>query len=158
MNDFELDSSLSTTIEQVKNLQALFPTLKDIQFPVPLPSYITTPPVEVAEIGTPPLFKHIERTEDYQKKSLEILEQIQQNTAALYTITELINAANDKQDTMIELITEILTISKAQSKEEAESRFKEVLDKIKLVVDSADTIAKLSTIAITKYQFVTKFL
>lgn len=150
MNDFELDPSLLTAIEEAKNLQ--------VQFPVFLPSYITTPSVEVAEIDTPPLFEHIERTEDYQKKSLEILEQIQQNTATLYTITELINAANDKQDTMIELITEILTISKAQSKEEAESRFKEVLDKIKLVVDSADTIAKLGTMAITIYQIVMKFL
>lgn len=157
MSDFELDSSsISKVIEQTKELQAQISSLKDIQFPISLQSYIAAPQVEPAEIAAPPLFEHIERTEDYQKRSLEILEQIQQNTASLYTIAELINSANDKQSDMIALITEILTISKAHDKEEADTLFKKVFDKIQYVSDSAEAIVKLSTVAVNVYQLVTK--
>ncbi|WP_455489578.1 hypothetical protein [Gemmiger sp.] len=163
MNDFDLGidvSSLARTTEQLKNLQAQFPDLSNVQFPtiapVPIPSYITNPPIEAMEINVPPFAEHIEHTEAYQKKSIEILEQIQQNTAALYTITELINTANDKQSDMIALITEILTISKAHDKEEADTLFKKVFDKIQYVSDSAEAIAKLSTIAVAVYQLVMK--
>lgn len=83
---------------------------------------IKTP--DLPDIEPIPLADHIERTQKYQEKSLEMLQSINENTANLSMLVELINQSNDKQDELIEIMAEILAIAKAKNEEEAESKLK----------------------------------
>lgn len=93
---------------------------------------------------------------EYQKKSLEQLESINNNTSVLPEILELINTNNENQEQMIEIISEILSIAKAKDKEEAKNMFMKVLDKIKEVTDDVEAIQKLITWAYKAYKFIEK--
>lgn len=101
---------------------------------------------------------YFEKTQEYQQKSLEVLQSINENTANLYTIVELISQTNEKQDELIALIAEILTLAKAKSKTEADSLFKSIMTKINETVDSADSLIKIAGWAMTVYQMVQPML
>ena len=105
-----------------------------------------------------PFSDHIEKTEKYQEKSLEILESIKENTANLSMLVEMINQSNDKQDDLLEIMTEILAIAKEKEKKEAESKLKMVMNKITNTVDNADAIIKLLNWAMLVYNTVTPML
>lgn len=101
---------------------------------------------------------YFEKTQAYQQKSLEILQSINENTANLYTIVELISQSNDKQDELISLITEVLSLAKAKSKEEADTMFKKIMGKINDTADSVDSIIKIVGWATTVYNMVLPLL
>ena len=101
---------------------------------------------------------YFEKNQEYQQQSLEMLKSINQNTANLYTLVDLISKSNEKQDEMLELITEILTIAKAKEKREAESIFKKVVTKITDTVEAADSVIKLIGWATTIYNMVVGML
>lgn len=113
---------------------------------------------ELPEIEPIPLAEHIERTEEYQKQSLEMLQSINENTANLYTLVDLISKSNEKQDEVLSLISEILTIAKAKEKREAESIFKSVMTKINDTVETADSTIKLVGWATAIYNMVITML
>ena len=58
---------------------------------------------EIRDFELISLAEHIEKTEEYQKQSLEMFQSINANTANLYTIVDLISKSNEKQDEIIEL-------------------------------------------------------
>jgi predicted house-cleaning NTP pyrophosphatase (Maf/HAM1 superfamily) len=101
---------------------------------------------------------YFKKTQEYQEESLEMLKSINTNTANLYTLVDLISNANDKQDELIGLISEILTIAKAKDKEEAESLFKKVMGKINETVKSADSMIKIMGWATSIYSMVIAML
>lgn len=101
---------------------------------------------------------YFERTQEYQQKSLEMLQSINQNTANLYTLVELINKSNEKQDEMIALIGEILSLAKAKSKPEAESIFKKLMGKITNTADNVEAMLKIVGWATTVYNYVLPML
>lgn len=101
---------------------------------------------------------YFEKTQEYQKKSLEALQSINENTANLYTMVELISRSNDKQDELISLMTEVLSLAKAKSKEEADTMFKKIMGKINNTADSVDSIIKIVGWATTVYNMVLPLL
>lgn len=101
---------------------------------------------------------YFEKTQEYQKKSLEVLQSINENTANLYTMVELINQNNEKQDELIVLMTEILSLAKAKSKGEADALFKKILAKINNTTDNVDSMIKIVGWATTVYNMVLPLL
>ena len=142
------NSDIEKTLDKFKNID--------------LPSFAMLnmyPKIELSEIDMPELetisiTEHIEKVEEYQRKSLEMLQSINANTANLYTLVDLISKSNEKQDQMLGLITEILTIAKAKGKREAESIFKKVVTKINDSVETADSVIKLIGWATAIYNMV----
>lgn len=105
-----------------------------------------------------PIREHFEKTEEYQKRSLEVLKSIEENTANLSSIVDLINHSNENQDQIIEIFTDILSIAKAKNKEEADGLFKNVSEKITSTTDTVDAIIKLTGWATTVYKIVVPLL
>jgi hypothetical protein len=146
----EPDSQIGQLKEKLKNVSWN-------SFAMP-PQYPTIDILERPEIESVPLAEHIEKTEEYQKQSLEMLHSINENTANLYALVDLISKSNEKQDEMLELISEILTIAKAKEKKEAESIFKKVMTKINDTADTADSMIKLVGWASAIYNMVITML
>ena len=88
-------------------------------------------------------------------KSLQILQSIEQNTANLYTVVDMISQSNDNQDKLIAIISEILMIAKAKEQAEADSLFKKAITAINDTVETAESIAKLYSWATMVYKIVT---
>lgn len=101
---------------------------------------------------------YFEKTQEYQQKSLEVLQSINENTANLYTMVELISKSNDKQDELISLMTEVLSLAKAKSKEEADTLFKKIMSKINDTADSVESMIKIVGWATTVYNMVLPLL
>ena len=114
----------------------------------------------VAEYKADPIIPegYFEKTQEYQQKSLEVLQSINENTANLYTMVELINQNNEKQDELIALMTEILSLAKAKNKSEADSLFKKIMGKINDTADSVETMIKIVGWATTVYNMVLPLL
>lgn len=114
----------------------------------------------VANIKVDPIIPdgYFEKTQEYQKKSLEVLQSINENTANLYTMVELINKNNEKQDELIELFTEILSLAKVKSKADADTLFKKIMGKINDTTDNVDTMIKLVGWATAVYNMVQPLL
>lgn len=115
------------------------------------------------EIEPVPLQEYFAKTEEYQKRSLEersleVLKSIEENTANLSSIVDLINHSNENQDQIIEIFTDILSIAKAKNKEEADGLFKNVSEKITSTTDTVDAIIKLTGWATTVYKIVVPLL
>lgn len=87
--------------------------------------------------------------EAYRQETIRSLRAIEQNTANLYTIVDLISKSNEQQEVLIEIITEVLSIAKSKTKEEAESKFRKVMDKITKTVEDGETLGKIGNFAIT---------
>jgi hypothetical protein len=88
---------------------------------------------------------------EYRETVISTLQGIEKNTALLTEITVLLQKNNDKQDQVFELITEILAITKANSKEEAESKLNDVMGKINAASDGVNSVQSLYTMATTVY-------
>lgn len=145
-----LNSQLGQTMEKFKNVELTPFTTPNLYPEFEMP--------ELPEFEAIPLAEHIERTGEYQQQSLEMLKSINQNTANLYTLVDLISKSNEKQDEVLSLISEILTIAKAKEKREAESIFKRVMTKINDTVETADSTIKLVCWATEIYNMVLTML
>jgi hypothetical protein len=70
--------------------------------------------------------------QEEKERSVAMLAAVQEtaiNTRTLSDIVTLIRTNNEKQDEIFDLLVEMLSISKASSKQEAEGIFKRVMDK-----------------------------
>lgn len=113
------------------------------------------PPIpKPPEITPIPLREHIANTEEYQKNSLQILQSIEQNTANLYVLVELLNKSVENQDDLISLVSEILSMSKAKTKEDADSFYRKVMGKINATVKDAESMMKIVTWATSVYNMI----
>lgn len=90
--------------------------------------------------------------EAYRQETIRSLRAIEQNTANLYTLVDLISKSNEQQDELIAIIAEILTIAKAKDKKEADSIYKKVMTKITQTVKDGETLAKVVGYATTVYE------
>ena len=73
-------------------------------------------------------------------------------------MVELIKQSNDKQDELISLMAEVLSLAKAKSKEEADTLFKKIMSKINGTVDSVESMIKIVGWATTVYNMVLPLL
>ncbi len=102
--------------------------------------------------------EYFEKTLEYQKKSLDFLQSINENTANLFSMVELINKNVDNQDQIISLLSEIMNLAKAGNKEEAATGFSKVMKKITDVTSDAETLMKLTGWATAIYEAVSTIL
>lgn len=114
----------------------------------------------VSDVKVDPIIPdgYFEKTQEYQQKSLEMLQSINENTANLYTMVELINQNNEKQDELLALMTEILSLAKAKSKADAQTLFKKIMGKINDTTDNVDTMIKIVGWATAVYNMVQSML
>lgn len=96
--------------------------------------------------------------EAYRQEIIRSLRAIEQNTANLQTLVDLINKSNDQQDELIAIITEILTIAKAMDKKEAESIYKKVMAMISQTVKDGETLAKVVSYATAVYELTKRII
>lgn len=99
-----------------------------------------------------------EKSQEYQQQSLEELRAINENTAQLKVIVELIHQSNERQDELIALTGDILAIAKARDKAEADSLLKKALEKISGTVDAGESILTLTKWALAIYKMVQPLL
>ena len=98
--------------------------------------------------------EYFEKTLEYQKRSLDFLQSINENTANLYSLVELINKNEENQDQIIYLLTQIMNLAKADSKEKADSGVKKIMQTITEATSDAETLIKLTGWATAIYQAV----
>lgn len=108
--------------------------------------------ISISESLQEELAEHHREKEEYKQSVLKTLQSIEQNTGNLYQIVQLLNTQADKQDTIIELLTEVLAISTSATKEEAEGKYRTVMKKITTVTDDVETIQKLTGFAQMVFQ------
>lgn len=90
--------------------------------------------------------------EAYRQETIRSLNAIEQNTANLYTLVDLISKSNEQQDEIISIIAEVLTIAKAKSQGEAKSVYTKVMGRITQTIKDAETLAKIAGYATTVWQ------
>lgn len=71
---------------------------------------------------------------------------------------DLISKANEKQDEILGILSEILSIAKAKSKEEADSRYKAIMSRISTSVDNVEAMIKVAGWASAVYRVVIKLI
>lgn len=129
--------------------------MKNIDYSSVMPKYTPPPMPEIIPYGKLQLEEQQElreRIENYQAESLKTLRAIEQNTANLNTLVDLISKSNEQQDELISIIAEILTIAKAKDKKEAESIYKKVMGRITQTIKDGETLAKVVGYATTVYE------
>ena len=92
--------------------------------------------------------------EEYQQESLKILRSIEQNTANLYTLVDLISKNNEHQEELVAIIAEVLSIATAKTKDEAENKYRAVMDKITKKVKDVEAMSKMVGYANTVWTLV----
>lgn len=86
-----------------------------------------------------------------EEAMLNTLIRIEENTANLNTIVELVKNSTIDQKEILNIINQLLLISKEKDKKEAESKYKKVMGKIATLGENADTMNKLYTFGSTVY-------
>ncbi len=89
--------------------------------------------------------------EAYRQETIRSLNAIEQNTANLYTLVDMISKSNEQQDELIAMVADILTIAKAKDAKEAESAYRKIMNKISQTVKDGETLAKLARFATSVY-------
>lgn len=143
LNGFDISKIDISSLMKNLNYSAMTPTFT----PSPMPDII---PYGKLQLEAQQEFKKL--FEEYQQESLRALRAIEQNTANLYTLVDLISKSNEQQDELIAIIAEVLTIAKAKSKKEAESTYAKVMGRITQTVKDAETLAKVAGYATTVWQ------
>ncbi|WP_333593658.1 hypothetical protein [Anaerospora hongkongensis] len=98
------------------------------------------------------------RDTQYKTNILDTLKNIEKNTAVLNELVLLVRASNVQQETLTEIVSELLEIAKAKNKDEAASQYKKAMKRITDVVHDAESIGKMASIAGKMYDEVLKFL
>lgn len=114
-------------------------------------------PITEVSIEDSPMYQQIKESAEYQKKSYEVLKAIEENTANLRVLVDLVHNSKENQDEIISLLSEIQIMAKAKDCEEAASLYKRVMAKIAGAVKDAETIQKLSSYAGTVFTIVQTF-
>ena len=105
------------------------------------------------ERATQSIYRERERKEAaevaYREETIRSLRAIEQNTANLYTLVDLISKSNEQQEELIALISEVLSIATAKTKGEAETKYRAVMDKITKTVKDVEAMNKMVGYATT---------
>lgn len=115
------------------------------------------PPIDytkLEDIDPIPIREHMEAMENYQARSLEVLQAIEENTANLYTLVELINKSNDMQDDLLAILSEVMEIAKAKDKNDADSRYEKVMKKMTTLFKAGEVLSNFTGIAKFIYDIV----
>lgn len=98
-------------------------------------------------------FNALEKDEKrrYEQETLQTLRNIESNTTGLNEITTLLSSNLGKQDELLELLKESLSISASNSREEAEGKWRKLMKKTNELTDDVDTIQKVQGFANTVY-------
>lgn len=99
-----------------------------------------------------------EEQQNFHEQSLKLLVQIRNNTATLSTILELIAENNDKQDVILELVSQMLEIATSMNQVELNNKFEKVLASIKNTLELGDISAKLIFYAYTVFTLVSPLI
>jgi Sec7-like guanine-nucleotide exchange factor len=91
--------------------------------------------------------KQKEREERYKFDVLDTLKRIERNTADLQNIVSLLQTTNQNQDELFKVVVEILSISKASTPEEADSKYRSVMTNIQTFNEDVETANKLWSLA-----------
>lgn len=89
--------------------------------------------------------------EAYDQELLSSIKNIEQNTASLKEIVNILQVNADNQDKIFEVLVDAISIGKAGSIEEANSIYSKVMTKIANITDDIETITKLNGIASSIY-------
>lgn len=93
---------------------------------------------------------------EHEQAKLATLKSIDKNTGEagnlMKEIASLLQDNNEKQDEIIKLIADIAEIRDSNSQEEADSKWKTVVDNINTVTDSVSTAQTLYGMAMTAYK------
>jgi hypothetical protein len=85
-----------------------------------------------------------EQEDKDRKEMIDILKSIDQNTAYLAVLVDLIHTTNENQNEIIEIIKEFFEIAKVkENPAEARTLYRQVMDKLHTVTDDGETIIKL---------------
>lgn len=96
----------------------------------------------------------MEESVQLQRQSYKTLQAIEENTANLRVLVDLIHNSNENQNEIISLLSEIQMMAKAKDSEEAGSLYKRVMSKLAGTVKDAETLQKLVSYAGTIYDIV----
>ncbi len=98
------------------------------------------------------------RREERDIEVLKTLKKIENNTSFLGEIADLAKRDSEKKDEILELGKEIMKITTASNKEEAESIYRKTLSKINDFSGGVESVQKLSQIANEVFNFFGKML
>lgn len=84
-----------------------------------------------------------EREERYKRDTLNALKNIEKNTGDISQLVFLLNTNTEKQTEILAVMTEILSIGTSKTEEEAEGKYRTVMNKITQTFEDAETMEKL---------------
>lgn len=93
-----------------------------------------------------------------QIDSQAILKNIEENTSYLKDVVTMLNNTNEKQDEILSLLQDILSLSSEKDKKKADSKVRNIMDKINSTVNDAETMMKLSKLLMAIYGIISPFL
>ena len=98
------------------------------------------------------------KSKESQIQSVQILEQIEKNTASLNDVVKLLHESNLQQAQIAELMGDLFAITKAKNKKEAKSLYEKTIGKISSLGEDVSNIASLVTLATSIYGMVAPLL
>ncbi len=128
---------------------------------IPESNYIIKNPLKDAVMNYEDIMKNInekvrkdlEKKEKYDQEVLNTLKNIEMNMANLASILNLIREGNEKQNEIYEIIVELLALAKETNKQEIESKYRKIMNKITSFTDDIETMTTLATFAATVFNF-----
>ncbi|MDM8100926.1 hypothetical protein [Oceanobacillus oncorhynchi] len=93
-----------------------------------------------------------ESRNNYNQEVLQTLKNIESNTAGLNEVVHLLSTNVDKQDEILNLLKEALSISASKNKKEAESRWRKVMNRANQLTTDVENIQKIQGFANTIWQ------
>lgn len=93
-----------------------------------------------------------------QIRSVELLEQIEKNTASLNDVVELLHESNLQQAQISDLMGDLFALAKAKDKKEAKSLYEKTIGKLSSFGEDVNNIAALVTLATSVYNMVDPYL
>ncbi|SEQ23181.1 hypothetical protein SAMN05216232_1975 [Virgibacillus subterraneus] len=100
-------------------------------------------------VDTDQMEKEIQETlkekEEYKQSVLNTLKNIENNTADIGSLISLVQQSNENQEEVLDVIQSIMEISTAKTIEEADSKYRHVMDKANKLNSDVKTIDGLIT-------------
>lgn len=86
---------------------------------------------------------------EYNASVLNTLIKIENNTANLTALIELIKDNNERQEEILNVIMDLLSVAKETNKENAQNKYRKIMNKISDFSNDFETFMKLTTFATT---------
>ncbi|RFB11477.1 hypothetical protein DZB84_20655 [Bacillus sp. HNG] len=93
-----------------------------------------------------------DKKEAYEQDVLRTLKNIEANTKGLDNVVSLLMNLKDQQDEVLDLLKEILAISTSPNLEAAESKYRQIMNKVNAGIEDFNTMQTLMGFANTIYQ------